>query len=64
MRIKVRKIKYRTPKFFGYKEDAWARLGGRWGRKRSYGHYGGGDFRTRAEVQNADDRREANEGSR
>ena len=32
--IKLRKFKYLTAKFFGWAEDAWARPGGRWGKKR------------------------------
>ena len=54
-----RKIKHKTKKFFGWPEDAWARLGGRWGKKRSYGHFGGPNSggRTVAEIRNADDRK-------
>jgi hypothetical protein len=56
--MKFRKIEHRTPKFFGWKKDRWARLGGRWGKKRSYGHFAGmADTRTPAEIRNADDRR-------
>ena len=52
--MKLRKIKYLTAKFFGWKEDAWARLGGRWGKKSSYGHFAGmADMRTRAELPDA-----------
>jgi hypothetical protein len=60
-RLKVRKIRHRCPKFFGWKKDRWARLGGRHGKKCSYGHLGDYmcDNRTRAEIRNADDRREA-----
>jgi hypothetical protein len=57
--MKIRKIKYRTGKFFGYRKDGWARLGGRWGRKMSYGHYASmADYRTRAEKRDADLRRD------
>ena len=57
--MKKRKIKHTSPKFFGYPEDAWARLGGRNGKKRSYGHFAGiADARTRSEKRNADDLRE------
>lgn len=59
MRI-IEKIKHKTRKFFGYPEDSWARLGGRWGKKRSYGHFaslGNPGGRTVAEIRNADDRR-------
>jgi len=58
--MKIRKIKHKTRKFFGYPEDSWARLNGRWGKKRSYGHFGGygnPGGRTRAEIRNADLRR-------
>lgn len=58
MKIKKRKIKYKEPKFFGYPEDNWARLGGWHGKKRSYGRRGGHDFRSRAERRNADDLRD------
>lgn len=64
----TRKVKHRTHKFFGYAKDAWARLRGHWGRKRSYGHfsgYGNAGGRTVAEIRNADqlrdERREAAE---
>lgn len=56
----IKKIKHATRKFFGYPDDNWARLGGRYGKKRSYGHfsgYGNAGGRTRAEISNADDRR-------
>jgi hypothetical protein len=33
--------KSKDKKFFGFPEDNWARLGGRWGKKRSYGHFAG-----------------------
>lgn len=63
----TRKIKYKTRKFFGFPEDSWARLGGRWGKKRSYGHfsgYGNPGGRTAAEIRNNDQRRdEKNEAS-
>jgi hypothetical protein len=50
--MKLRKIKFRYPKFFGWKKDRWARLGGRWGKKRSYGHYAGmPPSLTRAELR-------------
>ena len=50
-------MKHRTHKFFGWKKDRWARPGGRWGKRRSYGHYAGmADMRTRAEKRDADDR--------
>lgn len=55
----MRKIKYKTKKFFGYPEDNWARLRGRHGKKRSYGHFAGGGNpggRTVAEIRNSDDR--------
>ena len=55
----TKKIKHKSHKFFGYAKDAWARLGGRWGRKRSYGHFSGmADGRTVAEIRNADQRRD------
>ena len=61
--MKVRKIKYRFHKFFGYAKDAWARLNGRHGRKRSYGHFSGmASNRTKAEKENADDLRLARQG--
>lgn len=51
----MRKIKYKTSKFFGWPEDNWARLGGRHGKKRSWGHFAGmADSRSKAEKQNAD----------
>jgi hypothetical protein len=37
---KTRK-KLKDKKFFGYGEDNWARLGGKDGKKRSYGHFSG-----------------------
>jgi hypothetical protein len=52
--MKLRKIKHRTGKFFGWAKDRWARLGGRWGKKSSYGHFAGmADMRTRAELLDA-----------
>ncbi len=60
--MKQRKIKHKTRKFFGYPEDNWARLGGRHGKKRSYGHYAGlsnPGGRTRVEIQDADRRRDS-----
>jgi hypothetical protein len=52
--VRLRKIKHRTGKFFGWAKDRWARLGGRHGKKRSYGHYSGyADMRTRAELLDA-----------
>ena len=58
--MKLRKIKHLTAKFFGWKEDGWARLGGRWGTKRSYGHFAGmADMRTRAELPDAGARADA-----
>lgn len=57
--MKKRKIQHKTPKFFGHPEDSWARLGGRHGKKRSYGHFAGmADMRTKAEKRNADDLKE------
>lgn len=57
--MKKRKIKHKTPKFFGHPEDSWARLGGPDGKKRSYGHFAGmANMRTRAEKRNADDLRD------
>lgn len=59
--IKIRKIKHKTEKFFGYKDETWARLQGKNGRKRSYGHFlGMADGRTKAEIVNAIDRNEIN----
>ena len=58
--MKLRKIKHRTGKFFGWAKDRWARLGGRHGKKRSYGHYAGmADMRTKAELRDADARADA-----
>lgn len=36
--IKIRNIKHKYPKFFGFKEDRWARQRGSY--KGSYGHFG------------------------
>jgi hypothetical protein len=59
---KPKKIKHKTSKFFGFRQDAWARLNGRWGRRMSYGHYTEySDQRTRAEIRNRDDRNEEEE---
>ena len=61
----IKKIKQKTRKFFGYPEDNWARLGGRHGKKRSYGHfssYGNAGGRTVAEIRNADERRDEQGG--
>ena len=41
--MKKRKIRYKTRKFFGYSDEGWARGGGRWGKKRSYGHFSPGN---------------------
>lgn len=51
MKIKARKIKYRSPKFFGWSDEKWARGGGRNGYKRNYGHFCSysGTMRTKAE---------------
>ncbi len=64
--MKLRKIKHRSGKFFGWIEDGWARLGGRWGKKSSYDHFSGlgnPGGRTVAEIRDADARRilEAND---
>jgi hypothetical protein len=59
--IRIRKIKYKTRKFFGYAEDSWARLCGRYGKKRSYGHFSGlgnSGGRTVDEIRNADERQD------
>jgi hypothetical protein len=59
-RLKIRKIKSRNTKFFGWPEDNWARLGGRWGRRGTYGRWlGMAHWRTRAEIHNADERKDA-----
>jgi hypothetical protein len=64
-KLKLRKIRYRTAKFFGWKKDRWARLGGINGKKRSYGHYAGmSDCRTRAELRDGDARLDAVEQER
>ena len=63
--MKLRKIRHQTAKFFGWKEDGWARLGGRHGKKRSYGHYAGmAGMRTRAELRDVSDRNDAVEQER
>jgi hypothetical protein len=54
LKMKLRKIRYRTGKFFGWASDRWARLGGRWGKRGSYGHFSGmASGRTRAELLDA-----------
>jgi len=60
----TRKIKHKTPKFFGYAKDAGARRGGRWGRRRSYGRNSPGNAggRTPTEIRNSDQRREERQG--
>lgn len=58
--MKIRKIKHKksSVKFFGFKDEGEARLCGRWGKKRSYGHFCCySDNRTKAEIRNADDRK-------
>jgi hypothetical protein len=51
----IKKIKHRGKKFFGYPEDSWARLGGKNGKKRSYGHFSEyPDNRSKAEKQDKD----------
>jgi hypothetical protein len=60
--MKLRKIEHHTHKFFGWAKDRWARLGGRLGKKRSYGHYSGfADYRTRAELRDLAARADAME---
>lgn len=59
--IKKRKIKHKTHKFFGYKDDKGARGCGPRGYKYSYGHFGGHDFRSKAERKNADDLKDKGE---
>lgn len=55
----IRKIKYRTRKNLGFPEDNWARLGGRFGKKRSYGHFcEHSNRRTCSEIKNNDLRKE------
>lgn len=65
MKIKLRKIVHRFKKFFGFPEDKWARGGGRLGYRRSYGKNktgsGAVDLRTRAELRDTADRRDAQE---
>lgn len=61
MRIKVKKIRHRWPKYFGEHDEKWARGGGRYGYARMYGasKYGSAiDYRTKAERQNALERKE------
>jgi hypothetical protein len=58
--VRIKKIRHVSWKFFGYPEDNWARLGGKNGKKRSYGHFSGysnAGGRSVAEIRNADDRR-------
>ena len=63
--MKLRKIRHRTVKFFGWKKDRWARLGGRNGKKRPYGHYAGmAGMRTRTELRDVSDRNDAAEQER
>lgn len=60
MPIRIRKISHRSPKFFGFSNEKWARGSGKWGYGRSYGKNKHGiavDYRSRAEYKNADDRR-------
>ena len=56
MNVKIRKPKSNEKKFFGYPEDKWARGGGRYGYRRSYGRNKTGgtvhDFRSRKELLN------------
>ena len=62
MSTKIRKIKHRTKKFFGFPEDKWARGSGKNGYARSYGKFKNGgsgvDLRTKTEIKNADERRD------
>jgi len=52
-RIKIRRIKHKFKKEFGYPEDKWARGGGTHGYARSYGHNSArAKPRTKAEVEN------------
>lgn len=39
MTLKIRRIKHKYHKFFGYPEDKWARGGGRYGYGRTYGRH-------------------------
>lgn len=60
--MKQRKIKHKTPKFFGCKDEKWAKGGGRHGYARHYGKNkapGGHniDHRTKQEKKNSDDRK-------
>lgn len=58
---KVRRIKrHRGSKNFGYTDEGFARNWGRWGKKRSYGRFGGYDFRTHAEKLSAADSKDGN----
>jgi hypothetical protein len=58
--MKLRKIEHRYNRFFGWAKDRWARLGGRWGKRSSYGHYAGmADQRSRDEKRDADARADA-----
>jgi hypothetical protein len=60
MRLKIRKIKHRTRKWFGHPDESWARLGGPNGKKSCYGHYSGlgnPGWRTKKEIKDADDKR-------
>lgn len=55
--MKIRKIKHKFGKFFGFASDKWAR-GSKW-YKQSYGHFSGrSSDRTKAEIQNTIDRDE------
>lgn len=59
--MKIRKIKHRSPKFFGFSDEKWARGSGRWGYGRHYGKNKHGiaiDHRSKAEKQNANERSE------
>jgi hypothetical protein len=60
MPSKIRKIRYRGPKFFGDRDEKWARGGGRLGYGRYYGlnkHGNNIDTRSKAEHKNANDRK-------
>lgn len=60
---RVRKIRHKTPKFFGFPNEKWARGGGRYGYGRCYGknkHGDNVDYRTRAEKLNKIQRSEEN----
>ena len=59
--MKIRKIKRLFSKFFGFKDEKWARGGGKNGYGRCYGaskHGPNVDMRTRAEIRNDLDRKE------